>query len=173
LYFSDVKNIAKFLDYGSKIATVTLPDDASVHADQKGDKWKADKIILSNIVPIGESELCKFALSHDGLVLRYVSTKTEEICKIAVGQNGCALWYVPEEMKTEEICKFAIARTGMALCYVPDEMKIEICKFAIKQGGNVLRYVKDEMKTEEICKIAVAQTRLRSSVREKTDGRDL
>jgi len=56
LYFTDLKNFCKFLDYGNLVADVTIPDDAQVYADG-GDatspyKWKADRIILSNIRPI-------------------------------------------------------------------------------------------------------------------------
>lgn len=138
LYFSDEKHITKFLNCGTKIAIVTLPDDAKVYADPVGDKWKADKIILSDIVLIEESNLwidpvfCKLAVSQDGLVLRYVQTKTEEnagriqeICKIAIIHNWYALKYVPTEWKTKEICKLAVTQGGYALDYVPKEMRTE------------------------------------------------
>jgi hypothetical protein len=48
LYFADLDNIAKFLDFGSLIAKVTIPEDAQ-YAQELTDKWKANKIILSDI----------------------------------------------------------------------------------------------------------------------------
>jgi hypothetical protein len=170
LYFSDREHIVKFLHYGTKIATVTVPDDARVYTDPKGSKWKADMIILSDIVQIRNSMIwddpmfCKIAVVQYGMTLEFVPEElmTEEICNIAVAQSGLALRFVPEELMTEEICKIAVSQYGRALMYVPNApgrvMRTEeICKLAVKQDGLALQFVPEQFKTEEIYKIAVKQ----------------
>lgn len=115
LCFSDRENIAKFLIFGPKIATITIPDDTVVYAESgESGEWKANKIILSDIVPIGES-----ALWND-----------PEFCKLAITQNGYALTFIPEKIKTEELCKIAITLDGYSL-YDANKQTNELCKIAV------------------------------------------
>jgi len=45
-YFTDYENLVKFLDYGTWIREVTIPEDAKVIKDPDGNKWRTDKIIF-------------------------------------------------------------------------------------------------------------------------------
>ncbi len=54
LYFTDLNNFYKFLDYGTLIADVEVPEGVKVYADPEGDKWKAPGIIISNIRKVSE-----------------------------------------------------------------------------------------------------------------------
>ena len=54
LYYTDLEHIGCWFYWDTTlIADVTVPDDARVHPGPRGDKWKADQIVLSNIRPLG------------------------------------------------------------------------------------------------------------------------
>ena len=51
LYFTNAKNIFKFIEYGCYLREITLPltdPDFKMLKDPEGDKWRANKIILGN-----------------------------------------------------------------------------------------------------------------------------
>ena len=50
LYFSDIKYIFEYLDYGDKVCTLTIPDDAQVI--KVNNKYKADKIYIREMMEI-------------------------------------------------------------------------------------------------------------------------
>ena len=52
LYYTDKENIFGFLLFGTLIADVHVPEDAQVY--QSKHKWKADRIVLSNVRPVEE-----------------------------------------------------------------------------------------------------------------------
>lgn len=54
LHFADAAHILSFCDYGSMIAEVEIPDDATVY--NFINEFKADKIILKNIRPLWNIE---------------------------------------------------------------------------------------------------------------------
>ena len=82
-------------------------------------------------------ELCFYAVSKKGLVLKFVCDQTEKICLTAVKENGRALMYVKEQ--TEEICMAAVKENGRALKYVKKQTP-EICEAAVKQDIYAERY---------------------------------
>nr|URM61925.1 ankyrin repeat domain containing protein [Mimivirus sp.] len=47
LYFTNTENIFKFINYGIYLVKVTIPEDAQMVKDPDNDKWRADKIIIS------------------------------------------------------------------------------------------------------------------------------
>ncbi len=110
LYFCEEIFFINYIGCGIKIATVEILDDARVYVESK--KFKADKLIISNIILLKDFDkfadpvFCKLAVQQNGLALEYVKEQTEEICKLAVQQKGMALKYVKEQ--TEEICKLAV-----------------------------------------------------------------
>ena len=95
LYFTTIDHILSFSNYGNKISLVRIPDDANVYAEKY--KFKADKIILSNITYLSDfhkfsdASFCKMAVQHIIDALKYVKKQTEELCKLAVQQYGCIL----------------------------------------------------------------------------------
>lgn len=57
LYFSDRDNIVHFLHYGERIAKVPIPSGSKMAKDRSFPiKFKADRIILSEIQPIEDCE---------------------------------------------------------------------------------------------------------------------
>ena len=156
LYFCEERFICYYINLGIKIAIVGIPDDARVYVESK--KFKADKIILSNIILLKDFDkfadpvFCTLAVQQNGLALQYVLKQTEELCKLAVQRNGLALKFVKEQ--TEEICKLAVQQYGMAIKFVKEQTE-EICKLAVQQNGYALQFVKEQ--TEEICKLAIQQ----------------
>jgi hypothetical protein len=122
LYFSDKEHIIRFLEYGTTIANVNLPKDARV-VQEDYYKWKADKIILSNIQPIEDWEMwndSKFCLTavhqSNRVILQFVKKQTPKICLAAVRQDGLALQFVKDQ--TPEICLAAVRQDEDALQYV-------------------------------------------------------
>ena len=104
LYFTDLSKAYMYFDFGNNFSYVTIPDSALVYIEE--DKFKANMIILTNILPLSEFflqniQLCKLAVRQEGCVLRYARDQTEEICKLAIQQNGMALRFVKNQ--TEEL----------------------------------------------------------------------
>ena len=52
LYFAMEEHILLYTEYGSKIAMVSIPDDAMVYIEKE--KFKSNKIILSDIIPLDQ-----------------------------------------------------------------------------------------------------------------------
>jgi hypothetical protein len=59
IYFAEVQQIFKFLDYGPYIREVTLPDNAKVVKDPQGDKYRASQVILGNRESWADPEVFK------------------------------------------------------------------------------------------------------------------
>lgn len=128
LYFASEVQLINHMAWGlgtaKYIRKVTFPDDARIYVEDG--KYKADKIILdernifthdpNNYMNYNSDEVCKIAVAHNGLLLKYVPNQTDEICKIAVAQHGCALQFVKKQ--TYELCKLAVMQTSWALPYV-------------------------------------------------------
>jgi hypothetical protein len=171
LYFTDLDNFYKFLEYGTLIADVKVPEGVEIYADPVGDnahpyKWKAPSIIISNVRSIkdlpqwNDLSFWLAAVRQNGNALKLVpeNLKTAEMCLAAVQKNGEALYYVPKVLKTAELCLIAVQQNEEVLMYVPDEFKTEeICLIAVQQNGLALNYVPDRLRTEEICLAAVRQ----------------
>ena len=158
LYFTDkinVLNWASQLSY-TKVADVTVPDDARVI--QGKNKWKADRLILSNIrsiekfvLELTESELLQ-SVKQNGRSLQFIKDQTEELCLEAVKQNGMALRFVKDQ--TVALCIEAVKQNGLALQYVKEQIPM-MCLEAVKQDGLALVHVKKQ--SETICLEAVKQ----------------
>lgn len=112
LYLTDYDNIAMFLNYGPKIATITVPDDARCYLECN--KFKCDKIIIESIMCLKDhefgnnTEFCVNAVKHNGCVLQLIKEQTFELCMVAVKNNGLSLRFVNETIqqhdKYQEIC---------------------------------------------------------------------
>ena len=176
-YFTDYLNVPLYINYGELIADVTLSDDAKVYVEK--DKFKADKIIISNIRSLDKffsdfnypklhavklngkilkyfkkqtEDICLEAVRQDGFALKYVKNQTEEICLEAVKQNSYTIPFVKKQ--TEKICLEAVKQAQHILKYVEKPNK-EICLEAVREDGYNLRHVENQ--TEEICIEAVKQ----------------
>jgi hypothetical protein len=153
IYFCNKKDFMYWIHYGNTFCfhyrIVTIPDDARVYCE--GDKFKADKLILSERNEIwSDNELCIAAVATNGAMLEYVNGQTDDICKTAVSNYGFALQYVQNQ--TEDICKAAVSNNGFSLQYVYKQTD-DICKTAVSNDGFALQYVQNQ--TDDICKAAV------------------
>jgi hypothetical protein len=81
IYFSDEKNICNFLSYGVWIREVSVPSDAEMVKDPKGDKWRASKVILGERKSLSEVSTLEWLISIG------VDINKEEILIIA-SSNG-------------------------------------------------------------------------------------
>jgi hypothetical protein len=181
LYYTDLEHIPRwYTHHWPLIADVTLPDDARVYAEPCGTKWKADRLMLSNIRPISEflatfdeaalyhllqkdchmlkdmvnqtESLCMTAVYLCACTLQYVKNPTDKMRMAAVQLDGLSLQFVREQ--TDAICLAAVQRDGNALVYV-DEQTEEICLAAVQQNGFALKYVREQ--TEMVCRAALAR----------------
>jgi hypothetical protein len=85
LYFTDEEHFTEFIQYGTKIADVEIPDDAQVYADPCGEKWKADKIIIKNIREIKDLPQWQDINFCGHLIDRFLRTSIiAHICKLGI-----------------------------------------------------------------------------------------
>ena len=142
LHFADEKQLAKWLDYGTHLAFISIPPDArTVHF---ADKSKADRIVIDKIITLADWDMwddpifCMSIVQQNGESLKYVKEQTPEICLAAVLQNGYALKHVREQ--TDEICIAAVRQNGFALKHVREQTP-KICITAVARNGFALKYV--------------------------------
>ena len=158
IYFCLFEDLQLWLNYIDQemfyIRLVTIPDDALVWTEQN--KFKADRLILSDRLEIGDLEIwkdpayCLTAVKYDGFSLRFIKQQTPEICLAAVGEDGRALRYVLQQ--TPQICLAAVREDGRALRYVLQQTP-EICLAAVREDGCALKYVTEQ--SLQMCLVAV------------------
>jgi len=78
LYFSDIKYIFEYLDYGDKVCILTIPDDAQVI--EVKNKYKADKIYINEMMEMN-CDAIKYLVEHgaditteDNYAIRWAAT---------------------------------------------------------------------------------------------------
>jgi hypothetical protein len=159
LYFTTFEHVPKWYDEDwPLIADVTLPPEAHVYAEPCGTKWKADRLVLSNIRPLSkflaglDQTTLEQMLTKDGNMLEHVDNQTEALCLAAVRRMGWALEYVHNQ--TDAICMAAILDTWRALHFVRNQTDA-ICMAAVQQNGWALELVHKQ--TDDICLAAVRQ----------------
>jgi hypothetical protein len=153
------------------IADVTVPDGARVYTEPCNTKWKADRIVLSNIRPLSEflatldEEVLRGFLFHNPRMLKHVSNQTEALCLVAVRANGHVLSDVHKQ--TDTICLAAVQQTAYALEQV-EEQNDDICMTAVCRSGYTLEAVRNQ--TNPICMAAVQENaNALQFVRDQTD----
>jgi hypothetical protein len=107
--------------------------------------------------PKSYEELCKIAVSENGMALEYITHQnSKKFYELGLNNNGLALQFIPEELRTKELCEIAVNNYGSALEWIPEKFKTEtICKIAVKNSGIALEFIPEELRTPEICKLAV------------------
>ena len=151
LYFTTIDNVVEFMEYGSIIVDVKIPDTTKVFIENG--KLKAQTLIIENPIDWNtDDKICLETVKKNGIALRFVKDQTDKICLEAVKQDGWALEYVKNQ--TDEICLEAVRKKGYALKYVKKQT-LKICLEAVRQNGYALEYVKEQ--TPKICIEAVIQ----------------
>jgi hypothetical protein len=141
----------------SLIADVTLPSDAQVYPGPCGTKWKADRLVLSNIRPLVQflmrecdaARRCNIFKEYPHLLadVQLIEPEALEIIQL----NPCAIAQIREP--SVAICLAAVR------CY-PDSLRCirnqteEVCIEAVSRQGRTLRYV-DIPQTEAMCWAAI------------------
>jgi hypothetical protein len=156
LYYTDFKHLPWW--YEEKwplIADVTIPVDARVYRPC-GTKWKADRLVLSNIRPLREflatlddATLYKMVDKRPGLFV-HVENQTEAMCLKAVKQYPPLLQNVKRQ--TKAICMAAINECWDALQFVRKQTD-DICLAAVHINGWALKYVRRQ--NADICRAAL------------------
>jgi len=156
LYYTDKKNLSKFINYGELIAELEIPEDAEVYQDLDKDKWKADKFIIKSICKFEDHpffqdpEWCLTAVKNNGTSVKYMKNPSYDICLTAVKENGYALQYI--ENQTKELCLAAITKCPFAIRFVK-EPTYEMYMKAIELHGHTLQYIENQ--TNEMCLLAI------------------
>ena len=86
LYFSDAKNIFKFLDNGIYLREVFLPTDNpnfKMVKDPKGDKWRANMIILGKRYDLSNVETFKYIIDLGA----NIHANNDEALRCSVGKG--------------------------------------------------------------------------------------
>lgn len=165
------------------IADVTLPPDARIYPEPCGTKWKADRLVLSNIRPIeaflaeqshaqlvewmkqsdnGQifalmpqtPELCTAAINFRAWNIQMLHKQTPELCALAVSRNWTTIQAVGHV--TVELLELAMETAPEAFGYIgQDKQTPELCLAAVKRNGMNLRCVVE--RTDEVCLAAVRQ----------------
>ena len=115
LYFTKEKYVSHFIDYGSDVWDITIPDDALVHEFEDGE-YKADKFIISSPRKIRYDEYMEI-VEEDGRALEFVpfELKNKEMCEVAVNRHGCALQFVPSDLRTKELYDVSAKKSGCVI----------------------------------------------------------
>jgi hypothetical protein len=182
IYFCRLNQLHRWLDLYNDVAWcrwVSIPADAEVVDCGNKLKFKANKVILSERVPIEEiireyfdvDKLCKLkplaaafmdpadpkcieAVRNDptGNVFRALRRQTPEICLVAVSRNLNLLQYV--RVQTPEVCRAAVKQSAYALFWVREPTQ-ELCTMAMENDANAIYYTPPQFKTPELCMSAV------------------
>lgn len=123
LYFTTKEHLFRFFEFGIYIADISLCADSLLYKDPRGDKFKANKFIITKITLIKDHELGKLfvkqksnATSSKIDVSNLISSKNY---LDAVKQNGLSLEHIEEQ--TEEICMEAVKQNCWALQFVKNQ----------------------------------------------------
>jgi hypothetical protein len=63
---------------------------------------------------------CKYAVTKNGLCLKYIKNQTLELCMYAVNQNGSSLEFVDKMIINYNLCLDAVKEHRFAIKYVPE-----------------------------------------------------
>ena len=178
IYFTDLKHAWQFVEYGTLMVDVEIPQDAKVYRDPDNDvvKWKASELILKNLRPIPR-EILKEALVRDrrsfiGINDAHVKLILEDFsydylfrqvyrCEVPM----CYIWQQTEEMcfatiqydanalayvlnKTPKLCREAISRDPYTIRFLEDQPE-DLCWLALNKASDAIRYI--YRPTEEMC----------------------
>jgi len=184
LYFTIEKYISLYFSMGDLVADVTLPANAKVYDDPTGNKWKADRIIISNIRTIAEylnnkdEESLIDMIKNDTSIFYHITKKTQRMCNIAIERNPYIFDDVPAEFQTLDmcirclksaphmfkfvakqtdfICDMAVSICGITIAHIQAEfLTAARCLRAVKQNGLALKFIPTDYRTYEVCLSAI------------------
>jgi len=159
LYFcEEFKCNLYYQNYGHKLARVSIPDDAKVYVER--DKFKADKIILEDIVDFNdvpdEFWLNMFPRSDripDDTInaLQFIKKQPEQLCIRVVQTDGMALRFVKNP--SEDVYRAAAKKNGLAIKLIKNPSE-DVCIYAVRQNGLAIKFI--ENPSENVCRNAIS-----------------
>jgi hypothetical protein len=107
LYFTELRHLHYYADYGELVGEIEIPPDAQIY-EEPGDatKWKADKIFLKSIVPMRDFFATHVDKNYNFLEFIPPTAKTFEMCQTAIRKNPLLFRYVPQKFRTAEMIQF-------------------------------------------------------------------
>jgi hypothetical protein len=154
LYFCEFNDVALYISYDFLIADVTLPDDARVY--KEAFKYKADKIILSNIRPVQELTEWQdpsFQLAivkKDVDAIKYITQPSHEVQLAAVKQYGHAIKYITNP--SNELQLAAVKQYGAAIRWITNPSH-EVQLAAVKQNGYAIQFITNPSKEVQLAAV--------------------
>ena len=152
LFFCREEDIPNFLDNSSKLAFISIPDDAKTFF--AGSRNQADKIVITKIIDLKDWEMwdnkdfCIKAVQLRPKIARYI--KNPEILFAIITWNPRALQFI--ENQTEAMCLEAVSREPYTLRFVKNRTD-KICLEAFKREPLTLRFIENQ--NERMCLEAV------------------
>jgi hypothetical protein len=158
IYFSDIKNILNFCNYGTWIREIELLEDTKFVMDPKGDKWRANKVFMHPRKKLFTVETFKWLIENGADIhaskngfLQWASENGHlEVIKILV-ENGANIHTYSDytlRLASEnghlEVVKFLV-ENGADIHIYNDVIlresvlkgKFEIVKFLVENGANI------------------------------------
>ena len=62
LHFCLVKDVGRYLDYGNKLAVVSIPDEEDVYVDDR--KFRTHRMVIETVMPFGETAAWEYLYEH-------------------------------------------------------------------------------------------------------------
>jgi hypothetical protein len=158
IYFTAVEYICRFLGYGVWVREVIIPEGAKIVGDPEGDKWRADKVVLSSRRDLGEVETWKWLEengvdihSYDEAALKYATSRGYlEVVKYLVerGANihirNDEFFIISAENGYLEVVKYLVehganihAWDDEALRTAASRGHIEVVKYLVENGADI------------------------------------
>lgn len=125
---------------GALISEVIIPNDSKVFVYDSGFHrgYKADKIILKNIIDIADLP----------------NWSSNLFCELMLDNNPALIQHIREPLK--EYIYFAIKKDGVLIKYINNPSH-DICILALEHGWHVLEYIKPQYQSYELCLLAYKQ----------------
>jgi hypothetical protein len=149
LYFFNIKYFYLYFKYGPKLAFLTIPDDARVFIEKN--KFKADKLIINNIISVENFYLEDYFtrekikdLSLKFPIVFLERNKNEKKIEDHLRINGSDIKYV--SLQTLKLCEIAIENSPNAIYGIKnksDKHRILHDKFWGNKS-NIVSYATDE-----------------------------
>ena len=153
LYFCDITHIFECLEYGDKVCTIELPEDAQVVKVEN--KYKADKIIITDIDVLYDDEVIQkliksgAKINHDVLRRAFYFDHIDVVkvlLKNGADVNACTDWefkIASSEFQVEMV-KLLLdyganvhASDDYLLCFAAEVGNIRLVKLLLEYGANV------------------------------------
>ena len=126
LYFCDITHIFEYLEYGDKVCTIELPEDAQVVKVEN--KYKSDKIIITSIQDVLSADMFKNLIDlganihlNNDRALRCASNRGHVEVVRALLENGANVH----------------AQDDYALRWASRNGHVEVVKVLLENGANV------------------------------------